>query len=123
MLADIGAATTCACSRCATSTQSAPTRCAGPGCSTTTAHALGQLITAYEAGTTFTVTGTDWPTRDGSAIRDFVHVWDLARAHVAALPRFDTALEGASQRAVDLGNGQRDDRVGMVEAFCASRAT
>ena len=57
-------------------------------------HALGRLITAHESGTPFTVAGTDWPTRDGSAIRDFVHVWDLARAHVAALPRFDAALEG-----------------------------
>ena len=32
------------------------------------------------------------PTRDGSAIRDFIHVWDLADAHVAALRRFDKVL-------------------------------
>jgi UDP-glucose 4-epimerase len=37
----------------------------------------------------FTLTGVDWPTRDGSGIRDFVHVWDLARAHVQAVLRFE----------------------------------
>ena len=39
------------------------------------------------------ITGTDWPTRDGTRLRDYVHVWDLAAAHVAALSRFD-ALPG-----------------------------
>ena len=39
------------------------------------------------------ITGTDWPTRDGTGLRDYVHVWDLAAAHVAALTRFD-ALPG-----------------------------
>src|SRR5690348_8866542 len=52
-------------------------------------HALGKIIQAYHEGVPFQVTGTDWPTRDGSGIRDYVHVWDLATAHVAALPRFD----------------------------------
>jgi len=80
-------------------------------------HALGRLITAHESGTPFTVAGTDWPTRDGSAIRDFVHVWDLARAHVAALLRFDAALEGASQRAVNLGTGSGTTVWELVEAF------
>ena len=32
-----------------------------------------------------TVIGDDWPTPDGTSIRDFVHVRDLARAHVHAL--------------------------------------
>ena len=39
------------------------------------------------------ITGTDWPTRDGTGLRDYVHVWDLAAAHVTALTRFD-ALPG-----------------------------
>ena len=83
----------------------------------TPSHALGKLITAYEAGETFTVTGTDWPTRDGSAIRDFVHVWDLARAHVAALTRFDTALDGATHRPVNLGTGSGTTVRELVDAF------
>lgn len=52
-------------------------------------HALGKLVDAYTYGDVFTVTGVDWDTRDGSAIRDYIHVWDLAKAHVAALEHFD----------------------------------
>ena len=41
-------------------------------------HVLGKMIDAWMEGSTFTVTGVDWPTRDGSGIRDYIHVWDLA---------------------------------------------
>ena len=61
-------------------------------------HALGKMIEAYEHSTPFVVTGTDYPTRDGSGLRDYIHVWDLALAHVAALQRFD-ALFGAEDDA------------------------
>lgn len=40
----------------------------------------------------FTVFGTDYPTDDGTAIRDYVHVIDLADAHIKALERLDTPL-------------------------------
>jgi UDP-glucose 4-epimerase len=66
-------------------------------------HALGKLISAREDGVPFLVTGTDWPTRDGSGIRDYVHVWDLAAAHLAALIRFDELPGPAS--AINLGTG------------------
>ena len=56
-------------------------------------HALGKMIQAQQEGVPFVITGTDWPTRDGIGLRDYVHVWDLAAAHVAALTRFD-ALPG-----------------------------
>ncbi|MFE0020183.1 UDP-glucose 4-epimerase GalE [Amycolatopsis sp. NPDC059021] len=69
-------------------------------------HALGQMIQAQEQGCPFRVTGTDYPTRDGSGIRDYVHVWDLAAAHVAALGRFDTLFEeDARFTAINLGTG------------------
>ncbi|MFJ1757005.1 NAD-dependent epimerase/dehydratase family protein [Kitasatospora sp. NPDC088134] len=58
-------------------------------------HALGRLVQSWERGEPFLVTGTDYPTRDGSGLRDYVHVWDLARAHVAALNRFDRILPPA----------------------------
>jgi UDP-glucose 4-epimerase len=80
-------------------------------------HVLGRLITAHRSGVPFTVTGTDWPTRDGSAIRDFVHVWDLARAHVHALERFDDALDGATHRAINLGTGHGTTVRELVDAF------
>ncbi len=40
----------------------------------------------------FSVYGTDYPTPDGTAIRDYIHVVDLADAHVAALERLDRSL-------------------------------
>ena len=60
-------------------------------------HALGKMIQAQEEGVPFLITGTDYPTRDGSGLRDYIHVWDLATAHVAALNRFD-ALPGPAHR-------------------------
>jgi UDP-glucose 4-epimerase len=66
-------------------------------------HALGKMIQARDEGVPFVITGTDWPTRDGSGIRDYVHVWDLATAHVAALTRFGT-LPGPVT-VVNLGTG------------------
>ncbi len=47
------------------------------------------------------VYGADYPTRDGTCVRDYIHVVDLAQAHILAL----RALEGGS-RTYNLGNGQ-----------------
>jgi len=66
-------------------------------------HALGSMIRARDEGLPFVITGTDWPTRDGTGIRDYIHVWDLAAAHVAALTRFDS-LPGPAT-AINLGTG------------------
>ncbi|MFD6936237.1 UDP-glucose 4-epimerase GalE [Streptomyces goshikiensis] len=69
-------------------------------------HALGVLIQAHQEGRPFPVTGTNYPTRDGSGIRDYVHVWDLAAAHVAAIQRFDSILtESKRWIAINLGTG------------------
>ncbi|MGV1007499.1 MAG: UDP-glucose 4-epimerase GalE [Dermatophilaceae bacterium] len=80
-------------------------------------HVVGQLMRAYRSGEMFTVTGTQWPTRDGSAIRDYVHVWDLAQAHVAALRRFDTVTMTQAACAVNLGTGTGSTVWELVRAF------
>src|SRR5690606_23270697 len=49
------------------------------------------------------VFGTDYATPDGTAARAYVHVEDLARAHVAALERL---LAGGATDAINLGTGQ-----------------
>ena len=48
-------------------------------------HVLPNLIRAVETGGTFTLFGTDHPTPDGTAVRDYVYVMDLALAHIRAL--------------------------------------
>jgi len=45
--------------------------------------------------------GDDYPTRDGTCVRDYIHVIDLAQAHILALG----ALDGGS-RFYNLGNGE-----------------
>jgi UDP-arabinose 4-epimerase len=58
---------------------------------------------ALDPSRAFTVNGTDFPTPDGSAIRDFIHVADLARAHLKAGER---VLLGGGYDAVNLGTGK-----------------
>jgi UDP-glucose 4-epimerase len=78
-------------------------------------HALGAIIRAHEESAPFLITGTDYPTRDGSGIRDYIHIWDLAAAHLAALRRFD-ALPGPAL-AINLGTGQGTTVRELLDAF------
>jgi UDP-glucose 4-epimerase len=82
-------------------------------------HALGKLIEALDTGGEFQVTGGDYPTRDGSGIRDYIHTWDLARAHVAALTRFDRlfAQQRATSLAVNVGTGEGTTVLELLAAF------
>ncbi|MGH7735556.1 MAG: UDP-glucose 4-epimerase GalE, partial [Gemmatimonadales bacterium] len=75
----------------------------------------GKMIQALEEGVPFLVTGTDWPTRDGSGIRDYIHVWDLAAAHGAALIRFD-AMPGPVT-VINLGSGAGTTVRELLAAF------
>ncbi len=68
-------------------------------------HVLAKLLEAWQKHETFTVTGVDWPTRDGSGIRDYIHVWDLAQAHVAALEHFDEATASEPYQVFNIGTG------------------
>jgi UDP-glucose 4-epimerase len=80
-------------------------------------HALGKLIQASEERTPFSIAGTDYPTRDGTGIRDYIHVWDLAAAHVSALLRFDSILDDANSIAINLGTGFGTTVKELVRAF------
>lgn len=60
------------------------------------------------------VFGGDWPTVDGSGVRDYIHVMDLAEGHVAAL-RHLLAHDGLF--TVNLGTGQGYSVLQMVQAF------
>ena len=86
-------------------------------------HVLGKLVdTALGKQEYFTITGTNWPTRDGSGIRDYIHVWDLASAHLQALTNFDRAFERAGNPednylVINLGSGKGVTVFELVEAF------
>jgi UDP-glucose 4-epimerase len=71
-------------------------------------HVLGQLVLAAQGRReAFMITGTDYPTRDGTGLRDYIHVWELAQAHVCAVERFDEVIESAGDPSViiNLGTG------------------
>ena len=55
-----------------------------------------------------TVFGTDYPTPDGTAIRDYVHVADLATAHLAALARIDAGRDAVFNLGTGRGNSVRE---------------
>lgn len=83
-------------------------------------HVLGKMVNvALGRDPIFYITGVDWPTRDGSGIRDYIHVWDLARAHVLAVERFDSIFDGQPSKycVINLGTGNGVTVKELVRAF------
>jgi UDP-glucose 4-epimerase len=64
-------------------------------------HLIPLVLEAAREGSSVKVFGTDYPTRDGTAVRDYIHVEDLGRAHLLALE----AAEPGEHRVYNLGNG------------------
>ncbi|MEO5733091.1 MAG: GDP-mannose 4,6-dehydratase, partial [Rubrivivax sp.] len=60
------------------------------------------------------VYGNDYPTKDGTGVRDYIHVVDLAQGHVAALQRL---LDSPGSLTVNLGTGQGHSVLEVVAAF------
>ena len=60
------------------------------------------------------VFGNDYPTPDGTGVRDFIHVVDLAKGHVAAL---NYAMDHTGVEAVNLGTGVGYSVLDIVKAF------
>ena len=65
-------------------------------------HLVPRAIEAATGGPRLTVFGDDYPTPDGTCLRDYVHVTDLADAHVKALQRIQA---GEPSRIYNLGTG------------------
>ena len=59
------------------------------------------------------VYGTDYPTKDGTGVRDYIHVVDLAKGHVAAIPK----LSEAGVHIYNLGTGVGYSVLEVVKAF------
>jgi UDP-glucose 4-epimerase len=64
-----------------------------------------------------TVYGNDYNTPDGSAIRDYIHVVDLAKAHVSAIKRLEEKKANANYEVFNLGTGTGSSVLQVIEAF------
>ena len=63
------------------------------------------------------VFGDDYPTPDGSCIRDYIHVVDLAQAHVVALQRLLDNKNTSSYEVFNLGTGKGSSVLEVIHAF------
>lgn len=76
------------------------------------------LKTAQGVRKQVAIFGTDYPTEDGTCIRDYIHVCDLAKAHVLALQHL---LKGGSSRVYNLGSENGFSVRQMID--CAKKVT
>lgn len=63
------------------------------------------------------VFGDDYPTSDGTAVRDYIHVVDLAKAHVVALQRLLNKQNQAAVETFNLGTGKGSTVLEVIRAF------
>jgi UDP-glucose 4-epimerase len=61
--------------------------------------------------------GDDYPTKDGTAVRDYIHVVDLAKAHVAALTRLLNKKADSNFEVFNVGTGTGSTVLEVVKAF------
>jgi len=66
-------------------------------------HLIPLVLRAAETGQPVTIFGDDYPTPDGTCIRDYIHVSDLAEAHVSAV---EYLLSGGKSDVFNLGTGR-----------------
>jgi UDP-glucose 4-epimerase len=64
-----------------------------------------------------TVYGNDYPTPDGTCIRDYIHVMDLANAHILALEYLEQNKSTAHLEIVNLGTGTGHSVMEVIESF------
>ncbi len=65
-------------------------------------HLIPLMLRAIQTGTPMTLFGDDYPTPDGTCIRDYIHVTDLARAHIAAVKHLSA---GGESKKYNVGTG------------------
>lgn len=80
---------------------------------------LVPFITQTAAGlrSELSVFGGDYPTKDGTCIRDYIHVVDLAKAHVVALERLLEAKNKANYEVFNIGTGEGSTVLEVIGSF------
>lgn len=84
-------------------------------------HIIPLLLRAAQNKKPFYIFGNNWPTPDGTCIRDYLHVLDLADAHCKAL---EYLVAGGQSRAFNLGTGTGysvQEMIGAVEKIVGSK--
>jgi len=76
-------------------------------------HLVPNVLRAARTAEPVPIFGTDYPTHDGTAVRDYIHVEDLADAHVRALEWLDASGGGS---VFNLGNGAGFSVLEVIEA-------
>lgn len=76
-------------------------------------HLIPLLLRAVKTGKPITIFGTDYETPDGTCIRDYIHIVDLAEAHVLALEHL---MKGGKSEAFNVGTGTGHSVMEVVRA-------
>jgi UDP-glucose 4-epimerase len=63
------------------------------------------------------VFGDDYPTPDGTAVRDYIHVVDLAKAHISALERLLEGRNKSNMEFFNVGTGKGSSVLEVIRAF------
>jgi UDP-glucose 4-epimerase len=77
-------------------------------------HLIPVMIRSLMSGEPFSVFGTDYDTRDGSCVRDFIHVEDLAEAHILGL---ESIMRHDRSDVFNLGSGVGFTVLEMIRAL------
>ena len=77
-------------------------------------HLIPLAIRAALDGSTIEIFGNDYPTHDGTAVRDYIHVVDLAKAHVKAIQNI---LQGGNSLELNLGSGIGTSVLGIIQTI------
>ncbi|MEZ0065174.1 UDP-glucose 4-epimerase [Streptacidiphilus sp. MAP12-20] len=67
---------------------------------------IPMVFERLDAGEPPRIFGDDYPTPDGTCVRDYIHVADVAEAHVAAVRRLTDAADGSTDLVLNIGRGE-----------------
>ena len=76
-------------------------------------HLIPLVLRAVQTGSPVTIFGTDYPTPDGTCIRDYIHVLDLAQGHILAL---EYLIGGGKSDQFNVGTGTGRSVLEMIQA-------